>query len=479
MADNAEPLSGILPKWNDNEANLVTPSGAQQSNGWPAAPTQANPSSGVRNHLETFDAKWIVQVYRRFARDWKTATLYLGKEMVFDPTTEKLYKANVEHTSTGATLGENDLANWDVVSPNINDLLGPFVDGEMVAGDTATGLLKKSTVISEINDIIANDPGIINGNFEHWQAEPTTVPDAPSGTFAADLFRYTKNGPMFHDIGRTIDVPLVSDGAQAGVNFSMVTEVTTANTGLDASEFTAIDYFMEGFDFATYFGKTFTLTFFVKSDVAGTYAVSFRNGDFTRSFIAEYTVEVGDVGLWKKKTVTVTHDTTGTWFLDQNLGMSISFTLAGGSNLQTPAGSWVNGSFLTATSFNFDSVIGREFRITQVSMNLGATGRNNLKDTAGELQRIAKHFKVLNSVKYGFFKTLINESFAWYLPFQRSMRANPLVTVSAEFPTGQVGSPAIDQITINGLAITLTSTGATDQNVNNVFTLTLDSRIDP
>ena len=59
------------------------------------------------------------------------------------------------------------------------------------------------------------------------------------------------------------------------------------------------------------------------------------------------------------------------------------------------------------------------------------------------------------------------------------MRANPLVTVSAEFPTGQVGSPTIDQVTINGLAVTLASTGATDQNVSNAFTLTLDSRFDP
>jgi len=478
MADNQEPFSGVLPEWNNSEANIVTPTQSQKDDGWPSAPTQANPSSGVRNHLETFDAKWIVQVYRRFARDWRTATLYLGKEMVFDPTTKKLYKANVEHTSTGATLGENDLANWDVVSPNINDLLGPILDGEMVVGDTVSGNLKTSPIITEVGSIIVNDPGIINGNFEHWQAIPTTTPAAPAGTFLADLFRYNKNGTMVHTIGRTTDVPLVTDGAQEGVNFSALIDVTMANTAVDATEFTDIEYFMEGFDFAPYFGQTFTLTFFVKSDVTGTYAVSFRNGDFTRSFVAEYTINVADT--WEKKTITVTHNTTGTWNFDQNLGINISWALAGGSSLQTPAGSWVNGSFITtAAAVNFDLDVGNEFRITQVSMNLGATARNNLKNTAEELHRIAKHFKVLNSVKYGFFKDGNNQASAWYLPFQRSMRSNPLVTVSAEFPTGQIGSPTIDQITINGLAVTLSSTGATNENVNNVFTLTLDARINP
>ena len=237
-----------------------------------------------------------------------------------------------------------------------------------------------------------SDPGIINGNMEHWQ-ENTLVTTAPSQSFFADLFQYLKTGPQVHTISRDADAPEVSDGAQAGANFSILTEVTAANTGLDITEDTTYDYRMEGLQFKNYFGQAFTITFFVKSSLVGIYTISFRNEATDRYFVHEYTVNAANT--WEKKIVPITHNTANVWNLSKGIGMIINWTLAGGSNFQTSTPEvWANGNFITtAAAVNFDATVGNKFRLAQVSMNFGASARNNLKDDAQELNRIHRYFQ--------------------------------------------------------------------------------------
>jgi len=473
-AEPTPPFSGVKPEWNNNETNISAPSPAEKSDGWT---TNDEPSSAVRNDLDTKMAKWIEFLNDIGFRDWVTATAYVIGDRVIDINTDVLYKANTAHTSTGAALTTNDLAKWDVVSKNLEELLGPaWVDGEMIVGDTATGKTKKSTVIAEVGSLIASDPGIINGNLQHWQTN-ISVPAAPSGTVFADLFRYNKSGPQVHTISRDTDVPTELDGAAAGVNFSLLIDVTTANTGLDATESTILDYNMEGLEFREYFGKTFTHTFFVKSPKTGIYSMAYRNGALNRSFVAEYTVDVADT--WEKKTITILHDTTGTWNLDETLGMRITWTFAQGSAGQATPGSWQNGNFTgtdTVGAVNLDDSTANTFRLAHISFNKGATAINNIKNDAHELQRIVRYFRVWIALKIGFHKTSNGESTITPIPFGVPMRGIPGVIFSSIVTTNGVGLPTAIEVTRDQLSVLLTSSSGTNENVESRFNLTTDAR---
>lgn len=473
-AEPTPPFSDVRTVWNTNKSNISVPSPGQVTDGWDP---NEEPTSAVSNDLETKNSEWIEFLNDIGFRDWKTGVSFIVGQRRIDPNTDILYKVNTAHTSTGASLTENDLANWDVVSKNLEELLGPtWVDGEIIIGDTATTKTKKSTLIAEVNPLLTNDPGIVNGNFQHWQTNITLIA-APTGSFVADLFRYTSIGPQVHDLSRDTDVPLESDGAAAGVNFSLLLDVTTVNTGLDAGELTSFEYPMEGLHFREYFGKTFTMTFFVKSPLIGIYAVSFRNNDFSRSFVAEYEIDVANV--WEKKTVTVLHDTTGTWLLNESAGMRINWTLAGGSSVQTTPGSWVNGNFLTTSSaVNIDASTSNTFRLAHISFNQGATSRNNIKDDAHELQRIARYFKVWTDIQIALSTDSNGQNWVTPIPFGVSMRAIPTIGFFNIVASSGISSPPVaEKVSKEQTSILLSSTSAADLNINSTFDVHANARL--
>jgi len=321
------------------------------------------------------------------------------------------------------------------------------------------------------------DPGIVNGNMEHWQAN-TSVPASPSLQYFADLFQYVRSGPQIHTISRSTDAPDVpTDGAAAGANFSILLDVTTENGTLDATDFTTFLYRMEGLDFKAYFGQTFALTFFVKSPLTGTYTVAFRNRSATfRSYVAEYTIDVANT--WEKKTIIVVHDTAETWDLDENFGMLIFWSLAGGSNFQTGSpGQWNNGDFrTTAAAVNIDVSDSNTFRLAQVSMSLGPTAKNNLKEDATELQRIRRYFQTWENLRMGFFKATSGAQFLWPVPYGVVMRVAPTIAISNITGVGGISSPTANTVSKEQTSILLSSTNASDENVNSTFDMQASAR---
>src|SRR5690606_36127606 len=112
--------------------------------------------------------------------------------------------------------------------------------------------------------------------------------------------------------------------------------VDTANASLDADDDAAIEYRMEGYDFANLIGKTITLSFWVRSNLQGTYSICFRTGGggVGNNYIKEYTIE--SANTWEYKSVKL--------FLDESmlsasskpngLGLGIAWVLAAGTNRQ-------------------------------------------------------------------------------------------------------------------------------------------------
>jgi hypothetical protein len=141
------------------------------------------------------------------------------------------------------------------------------------------------------------------------------------------------------------------------------------------------DYYMiyqmiEGYNVAD-FGlgaagaATFTISFWVRSSLTGTFGGSLQNNANNRSYPFTYTISAANT--WEQKTVTVAGDTTGTWEKTNSTGLRLNFGLGVGSTYSGTAGSWAGSNFISASGAT--SVVGTNgatFYITGVQLEAGS-----------------------------------------------------------------------------------------------------------
>ena len=152
-------------------------------------------------------------------------------------------------------------------------------------------------------------------------------------------------------------------------------------TSLSAYTLSASDQFrlqqkIEGYNiadlgFGTANAKTFTLSFWVRSSLTGTFGGAFNNSGYVRSYPFTYTIN--SANTWEKKTITVAGDTSGTWNTTNGQGLIINFGLGIGSDNSGTAGSWTTNTYISATGAT--SVVGTNgatWYITGVQLEVGS-----------------------------------------------------------------------------------------------------------
>lgn len=285
---------------------------------------------------------------------------------------------------------------------------------------------------------------IINGAMTIQQRTGpfTQVAD---NTYTLDRFAWSKVGAMQVTIAVSTDVP------NTDFTNSMHVDVTTADTSLAAGEYAFIAYKAEGYDVHDLRGKTFTLSFWVKSAKTGTHCVAFRNSGTDRSYVATYTVAVANT--WEFKTITITNGliTAGTWNWTSGVGLNIAFVLANGSSFQTTAGAWQTGNFLsTSTQVNVMDNIANNFYITGVQLELGPVATPfERRPIAAELELCNRYFQLVDYSDGGFTSGSVTISGSGY--YACPMRIAPIASIYGYGAIG--GAPA----TSAGITI---STGA-------------------
>jgi hypothetical protein len=216
-----------------------------------------------------------------------------------------------------------------------------------------------------------NENPIINPCMDVWQRGVGFVAAANS-TYTADRWQYVKAGAVVHDVAQSTNVPTV---AESGLlfNCSLYTEVTTADAAIAAGDFSGVLQSIEGYNFRHFAQKDFTLSFWVKATVTGTYCVSFTNSAVDRTYVAEYTINT--TNTWEKKVINVTASpSAGTWNYGNGVGLTVRFCLAGGSTFHTAPNAWQIGNFLcTANQVNATGTVANLWRVTGVKLELGST----------------------------------------------------------------------------------------------------------
>jgi len=218
---------------------------------------------------------------------------------------------------------------------------------------------------------------IINGDMRIAQ-RGTSTSGQTTGGYTVDRFRTAFSGrdqAVWTD-SQTTDVP-----SGEGFSNSFKVEMTTAETSMDTgtTEYFTVEHRMEGqhfqhLSYGTASAKKLTLSFWVKSSVTGTLAVSLYNVDSTRVIGSTYTINA--TNTWEKKTITFDGDTVGTLDNDNNQSLGLRWFL-GAANGVTSADNTTWQSYVT-TNFAYGHATnaipetsGATWQITGVQLEVG------------------------------------------------------------------------------------------------------------
>ena len=182
---------------------------------------------------------------------------------------------------------------------------------------------------------------------------------------------------------------------------------TTADASPAAGDLLRIQQSLEGYDVqriakGTSSALPLTLSFWVKSNVTGTYIVELNDGDNTRSVSQSYTISSS--ATWEQKTLVFPADTTGVFNNDNDASLTILMHLADGSNftsgtLQTSWGTTVNANRAVGQT-NLAANTNNYWQVTGVQLETGsvATGFEFLP-FGDDLRRCQRYFET--SYVYG------------------------------------------------------------------------------
>jgi hypothetical protein len=208
---------------------------------------------------------------------------------------------------------------------------------------------------------------IINGKMEIAQ-RGTSFAGVTTGAYRLDRWSMGFSSTAVVTVTQQADAPSNNE-----FQYSHRIAVTTADTSIAAGDLMTLVQPIEGYNVRDLIGKTFTLSFWVRSSKTGTHCVRFANSNFDRSYVAEYTVSAANT--WEQKSITVSGGliTAGTWDWTNVAGLRVEFTLAAGTTFQTTAGAWQTGNFIaTSNQVNCLDTIGNIFAITGVQLEVGS-----------------------------------------------------------------------------------------------------------
>jgi len=188
---------------------------------------------------------------------------------------------------------------------------------------------------------------------------------------------YTLDRWRFYENTDGVITAQQSSTAPAGFTNSLLVTVTTADTSIGSTQLAIVEQNIEGFNsadlmFGSASASTVTLSFWVRSNLTGTFGGVLRNSGDTRSYPFSYTINAANT--FEQKTITVAGDTSGTWLTTNGLGLSVTFGLAVGSTYLGTASAWAGANYQSATGqSNLLATIGNTFYITGVQLEKGST----------------------------------------------------------------------------------------------------------
>jgi hypothetical protein len=261
---------------------------------------------------------------------------------------------------------------------------------------------------SSINSTVAGKNKVINGDMAIAQRGTSIVGISSDNTFgAADRF-------VIRNVNGGTWTNSQESDAPPGFYKSAKMLCTTANASLGVSERIAYCSRLEGnsvqdFAFGTSSAKSLTLSFWVKSNVTGTFIAELFNTRTGTSRCVSYSYNISSANTWEKKSFTVTGDTSFDIFADNTERLTVFFWLGAGST-------WTSGTLNTSGwqsqvnanravgQTNLAATINNYWQVTGVQLEIGSSPTTfSLAggDIQGELAKCQRYYYRTDSLTNG------------------------------------------------------------------------------
>lgn len=302
---------------------------------------------------------------------------------------------------------------------------------------------------------------IINGDMRIDQRNNGAAVTPASGQYLVDRFFYgaTQASKFTAQRNAGAVTPPVGFTNYLGLTVTSAVSVAAGDTFYFGQTIEGLNVADLGWGTAN--AQPVTISFVVRSSIAGTHSGCIGNAAFVRTYPFSYTIN--SANTWEVKTITVAGDTTGTWATDNTAGLSLMFNLGSGSNFTGAAGAWAAVTRIGVTGAT--SVVGTSgatFYITGVQLEAGSVATPFERVEYGEmLRRCQRYFETLNggTVKAAGYGTAGAEGSRQYYGFAVTKRASPTMS----FPTAGVANCNLaSNSAVNGFNVTATviSTGS-------------------
>lgn len=328
---------------------------------------------------------------------------------------------------------------------------------------------------------------IINGAMDVAQiASTASVPDAGGIARVVDCWTTTRNGVgamQATNLAISANQPYPTGGRVE--RFDKCLSVTMqATPTVTAGAYAGVQTNIEGYDIRRFFGRTFTVSFWVRASKVGTYPLAIRNGSANRSYIGSYTISAANT--WERKSITVTGgiptSLASQFDAGNGRGLQLVWAIACGVNYQTATGNtWVNGNYLQLTTHNqVMRTNGDVLQITGVQCEAGAVATDfEHEPISTTLTRVSRYVQVYWEIPVSSISST-NASWGGFwgrLQYPIPMRVAPtaLTTTMAAGSSMPLDALAIHTDTVG---LRWTGTGTVPHGMYGMFTVVLSALFD-
>lgn len=313
---------------------------------------------------------------------------------------------------------------------NINNASAPAGGISIDTSGTVTGALP-----------YPNRNLLYNGAMQVSQRGTSTTAITGTGYNTADRWKLQIQsfGTWTQDIQN--DAPTGS-----GLRRSFRVLCTTADAAPAGTDYACVIQHLEGQDLqriakGTASAQQLTLSFWVKSNVTGTYSVMLYDADNVR--FTSFTYSINASATWERKTIIVPADTSGVFNNDNGDSLQVYFNLGSGSTYTggaaqtTWSGGTAFGSQWMPSQVNVAAATNNYWQITGVQLETGPVATPfEFKSFGQELRECQRYYQkksssVATDVYYwtGLCAQSVSLRGPWQLPV--SMRVTPGLEISA------------------------------------------------
>jgi len=285
---------------------------------------------------------------------------------------------------------------------------------------------------------LSNRNLIINGAMQVAQRGTSTSGTTGAGYFAADRWDKGNVSLGTWTVSQETDAP-------DGFSNSMKYLCTTADASPAASGYLTFRQRIEGqntqhLKFGTPDAVNMTCSFWVKSNVTGTYTLALEHDRGGGENGKTYTINAADT--WEYKTLTYSGQTTTAIPNDNAVGLELQFWLSTGSTYN--GGTFTEDTYTTTAAnrvspnqANLASATSNYWQITGVQLEVGDTATPFEHRSYGdELARCQRYYyEAPDNNNFAFNGAVSGVNTIMTFQFKQTMRTTPSVTLSVGTPT--------------------------------------------